>query len=266
MQETCPYRILEVAEDCSDETIVAVYRHLVKIHHPDKGGSKERFQLIQDAYELLHDKQRRAEYDARVRAARSERTRREQEHLFKQSPLFTKEPGRDSGEPTRPNRHYMSYANQGYKLWGRYPNSTPKPRKTEVRERPKLGYMGIVASIFGGVVAAGLRWWSVEETKRSYQDVMAKFGLDLQLVELNHDILRWGLCGFIAAVAAIGFVKMVFKRNRKLNSAYTHTMAAVAAGLIVGQSATRGDSIWAVGAFSLVLCWFALRPQVNDAR
>jgi curved DNA-binding protein CbpA len=57
MRETCPYRILEVAEDCSDETIVAVYRHLVKIHHPDKGGSRERFQLIQDAYELLHDKQ-----------------------------------------------------------------------------------------------------------------------------------------------------------------------------------------------------------------
>jgi hypothetical protein len=260
MRETCPYRILEVAEDCSDETIVAVYRHLVKIHHPDKGGSRERFQLIQDAYELLHDKQRRAKYDARVRAARSERTRREQETVISENPR------RDSGEPTRPTRHYMSYANQGHKLWGKYPNSTPKPRKTEVRERPKLGHVGMLAAIFGGGLAAGLRWRSVEETKRSYQDVMDKFGLDLQLVELNHDILRWGLCGFIAAVAAIGFVKMVFKRNTKLNSAYMHTMAAVAAGLIVGQSATRGDSVWAVGAFSLVLCWFALRPRVNDAR
>jgi DnaJ-like protein len=59
-----PYRVLGVEPTASAEELHDAYRHLVKLHHPDRnGGSPEatrRFQDIQAAYEEV----------ARLRAAR----------------------------------------------------------------------------------------------------------------------------------------------------------------------------------------------------
>jgi DnaJ-class molecular chaperone len=61
------YKILGVAEDADDDTIKKAYRKLAKQNHPDAtGGDKrktERFKEIGDAYGVLGDKQKRAEYD-----------------------------------------------------------------------------------------------------------------------------------------------------------------------------------------------------------
>ena len=57
------YEILEVEKTATQEQIKQSYKRLAKIHHPDKGGDKEVFQKIQDAYEVLSDKQKRNEYD-----------------------------------------------------------------------------------------------------------------------------------------------------------------------------------------------------------
>jgi DnaJ-class molecular chaperone len=61
------YKILGVAEDADEDTIKKAYRRLAKENHPDAtGGDKkktERFKEIGDAYAILGDKQKRAEYD-----------------------------------------------------------------------------------------------------------------------------------------------------------------------------------------------------------
>ena len=60
------FKILGVAEDADDATIKKAYRKLAKENHPDAtGGDKkktERFKEISEAYDVLSDKSKRAEY------------------------------------------------------------------------------------------------------------------------------------------------------------------------------------------------------------
>src|ERR687883_458642 len=61
------YKILGVSEDADEDTIKKAYRKLAKENHPDAtGGDKrktERFKDINEAYAVLGDKAKRAEYD-----------------------------------------------------------------------------------------------------------------------------------------------------------------------------------------------------------
>ena len=61
------YKTLGVAEDADDAAIKKAYRKLAKEYHPDvTGGDKkktERFKEINEAYGVLGDEQKRAEYD-----------------------------------------------------------------------------------------------------------------------------------------------------------------------------------------------------------
>ncbi|MBC7323021.1 MAG: molecular chaperone DnaJ [Acetomicrobium sp.] len=61
------YEILGVGRDASQEEIKRAYRKLVRQYHPDANpGNKEaeeRFKLINEAYEVLSDPQKKAQYD-----------------------------------------------------------------------------------------------------------------------------------------------------------------------------------------------------------
>ena len=57
------YEILEVDIDSSLEEIKSAYLKLCKIHHPDRGGSSDKFEEITRAYEILYNKKNRKEYD-----------------------------------------------------------------------------------------------------------------------------------------------------------------------------------------------------------
>jgi molecular chaperone DnaJ len=61
------YKVLGVAENASEAEIKKAYRRLAKANHPDAtGGDKaktERFKEIGDAYAILGDTNKRAEYD-----------------------------------------------------------------------------------------------------------------------------------------------------------------------------------------------------------
>jgi len=57
------YEILCVHPDSNQKMIKSAYRNLCKIHHPDKGGNKEKFQQIQEAYRVLSNAISRNEYD-----------------------------------------------------------------------------------------------------------------------------------------------------------------------------------------------------------
>lgn len=61
-----PYEILGVKPDATEEDIRAAYRALARQHHPDVNkatDAAERFNEVQQAYDLLSDPEKRAAYD-----------------------------------------------------------------------------------------------------------------------------------------------------------------------------------------------------------
>ena len=71
------YEVLGVNRTESLEGIQTAYRKLAKQCHPDLVGmhGKEKFQALQEAYEVLSDPGKRKEYDARVDQQRMRSTR-----------------------------------------------------------------------------------------------------------------------------------------------------------------------------------------------
>jgi len=71
------YDVLGIARSADGNIIRAAYRVLAKRYHPDvatgpKDRAVARFRRIQEAYEVLSDARRRAEYDAQLDAAAGE--------------------------------------------------------------------------------------------------------------------------------------------------------------------------------------------------
>jgi curved DNA-binding protein len=57
------YSILGVSKSATDSEIKKAYRKLASQHHPDRGGDANRFKEVQEAYDILGDANKRAEYD-----------------------------------------------------------------------------------------------------------------------------------------------------------------------------------------------------------
>ena len=59
------YKILGVNKDASEEEVKKAFRKLAHVHHPDKsGGNEAKFKEASEAYTVLSDKKKRAQYDA----------------------------------------------------------------------------------------------------------------------------------------------------------------------------------------------------------
>ncbi len=58
------YQILGISKNATKDDIKKAYRNLAHKHHPDKsGGNEEKFKEINEAYHILADDAKRAEYD-----------------------------------------------------------------------------------------------------------------------------------------------------------------------------------------------------------
>src|SRR3989344_9190554 len=58
------YETLGVSRSATQDEIKKAYRKLAHKHHPDKGGGyEEKFKEINNAYEVLRDAKKRAQYD-----------------------------------------------------------------------------------------------------------------------------------------------------------------------------------------------------------
>jgi curved DNA-binding protein CbpA len=66
------YEVLQLSPRADQTTIQRVFRHLAKRYHPDnqESGDAERFKQVMDAFEVLSDPGRRAQYDARYQDLR----------------------------------------------------------------------------------------------------------------------------------------------------------------------------------------------------
>jgi len=57
------YQILGVSKESSEEEIRKAFHNLAHKHHPDKGGDEKKFKEINEAYQVLSNKEKRAQYD-----------------------------------------------------------------------------------------------------------------------------------------------------------------------------------------------------------
>ena len=61
------YKVLGVARDASQDDIKRAYRKLARKYHPDvskEPNAEDRFKEVNEAHEVLHDKEKRAAYDS----------------------------------------------------------------------------------------------------------------------------------------------------------------------------------------------------------
>lgn len=57
------YDILGLKKGATEAEIKKAYRKMAHQHHPDKGGSKEKFQELNEAYQVLGDPSKKSQYD-----------------------------------------------------------------------------------------------------------------------------------------------------------------------------------------------------------
>lgn len=61
------YAILGATHRSTRREIERLYRHLARLHHPDRGGAEDKMKALNEAYDVLHDHESRRDYDARRR-------------------------------------------------------------------------------------------------------------------------------------------------------------------------------------------------------
>ncbi len=71
------YEVLQISPSAEPETIHRVYRLLAQRYHPDnrETGNTDKFRTLHDAYDVLSDPERRAQYDLEYHAHKQNRWR-----------------------------------------------------------------------------------------------------------------------------------------------------------------------------------------------
>jgi|LauGreDrversion4_2_1035121.scaffolds.fasta_scaffold1473684_1 molecular chaperone DnaJ len=67
MNEKNYYHLLDLPDFSDIDTIKNKYKQLVKMHHPDKGGNREDFDIIKQAYDYLKNPNSKEEYDRNMK-------------------------------------------------------------------------------------------------------------------------------------------------------------------------------------------------------
>tara|TARA_B100000401_G_scaffold430936_1_gene366336 strand:- start:904 stop:1581 length:678 start_codon:yes stop_codon:yes gene_type:complete len=120
------YEELGLRENASKSEIKSSYRSLVKKHHPDKGGEKEKFLAIQNAWETLNDPIKKEKYD---------------KDLFSSYPI-SNDPNKNWEEKVNAKKYGSTAKDKEVKDWikdvycpiNKLINQIVKPLNNEIRE------------------------------------------------------------------------------------------------------------------------------------
>lgn len=68
-----PYEDLGISKDATPDEIKKAYRKKAKENHPDSGGDREKFEIVNKAWEILRDPDKRSYYDTHGKARQENR-------------------------------------------------------------------------------------------------------------------------------------------------------------------------------------------------
>ncbi len=143
------YDVLGVRPTASPAQIVTAYRRAALRTHPDAGGSESAFRLVNTAYQVLSDPERRRAYDRRLRSRAAEGC---------PGPTVPRQPGPPrqatgtaAPSPSRPPGPAPS------------PAAAPAPLSGETQRRIRHRYLAMMTCCVGLFVLAGgvVRFFSV---------------------------------------------------------------------------------------------------------
>jgi hypothetical protein len=152
------YAVLDVSPGADEAIIRAAYRVLAKRYHPDlaTGGSTkstEKFQLITEAYRILGNADRRAQYDEQ-RNWESDRhgVRRDAEGHVAQPDRSTHRPAHEAGRSRRKDRRERRFTKRPYSAL-KY--SAGVPRKARIAFQWFAGVAALVVVVNVAVIIGG---------------------------------------------------------------------------------------------------------------
>ena len=120
------YQELGLKKNATKKEIKSSYRALVKKHHPDAGGEKERFLAIQNAWETLNDPIKKENYDKQLYGSYSLSN---ELHINLKSRFHSK---KDSSSAK--DKEVETWINDIYKPINRLINQIIKPLNHEIKE------------------------------------------------------------------------------------------------------------------------------------
>ena len=112
------YQILEVDVNASFEVIEKAYKTLVKKYHPDlqenslKNDSEEKLKLINEAYEVLSNEEKRKNYDLALQQEEMEKEKIKEEEIYKNFSNSSLANNIEKENNNNSNNNNINYINQ----------------------------------------------------------------------------------------------------------------------------------------------------------
>ena len=104
MVDIDPYQILGIPADSNIDVVREAYRQLATKHHPDKGGNRETFQIIKNAFKMIVDNLKNG---VKIpKNASSTFTEMKEAAQNSQTQTFAQTPEQILGQGVDPNRHF----------------------------------------------------------------------------------------------------------------------------------------------------------------
>lgn len=168
------YKELEVKENATQGEIKSSYRRLVKQHHPDAGGEKDRFLAIQDAWETLNDPFKKEQYDKTL-------------FSLKQSSNFRNENWEEKVNTTKysstiKDNEVKNWIKNIYNPTNRFITQIIKPLSQEIKELSADPYDEELMDNFCSYISVSQR--KIEKVDKLYKSIsvpnsISSLGLDL---------------------------------------------------------------------------------------
>ena len=168
------YEELGLKQNATQGEIKSSYRRLVKQHHPDAGGEKDRFIAIQRAWEILNDPLKKKQYDKNLLQI-------EQPYNFKNK-NWEKKVNSEKYSSTIKDNEVQNWIKTIYNPINRFINQIIKPLGKEIKELSADPYDDELMENFCSYISLSQK--KIEKVDRLYKSVsvpnsISSLGLDL---------------------------------------------------------------------------------------